>query len=53
MDIPLLKGIQMGITLAEYNRRWGMIMQAHAAGILSKYDAIDAIRELTSLHIWR
>jgi hypothetical protein len=39
------------ITLAEYNRRWDMIMQAYQANILTKFEAIDAVKELTSQRI--
>jgi len=42
-----------GITLAEYNRRWDLIMAAFADGRFTRQEASDAIRELTSQHIWR
>lgn len=45
--------IRTGITLAEYNRRWNMIMQAYHAGYLKPSEAMDAIRELTNHLIWR
>jgi hypothetical protein len=45
--------IRTGITLAEYNRRWDMIMQAFQAGYLTREQAIDAVREFTSHLIWR
>jgi len=45
--------MKIGITLAEYNRRWDMIMQAFQAGYLTREQAIDAVKELTSQIIWR
>lgn len=44
--------IRIGITLVEYNRRWDMIMQAFHAGFLNRWEAMDAIRELTNCIIW-
>jgi hypothetical protein len=42
-----------GITLREYNRRFDMIMQAYQAGFLTPSEASDAMRELTTLTIYR
>ena len=43
----------MGITLAEYNRRWDLIMEAFRAGKFTASEASDAIAELTSQQVWR
>jgi hypothetical protein len=43
----------IGISLAEYDRRWDVIMVAFQTGRLSPREASDAIRELTSQIIWR
>lgn len=42
-----------GITLAEYNRRWDLIMEAFRTGHFSAREASDAVRELTQQRIWR
>lgn len=39
------------ITLAEYNRRWDLIMNAFCTGRFTYYDASAAIAELTALRI--
>lgn len=43
----------MKITLFEYNRRFEMIVQAFRAGYLNRYEAIDAIKELSNYEIIR
>jgi hypothetical protein len=42
-----------GITLAEYNRRWELIMEAFRNGRLSPQQASDAIYKLTHTQVWR
>jgi hypothetical protein len=37
----------MPITLAEYNRRWDLIMEAFRQGIFTRDDASAAVRDLT------
>ena len=44
---------KVGITLAEYNRRWDLIMAAFLDRRLSLFDASAAIADLTSLPVWR
>ena len=39
--------LSFGITLAEYNRRWDVIMAAYGEGRLTTQQAMDAVRELT------
>lgn len=39
------------ITLAEYNRRWDLIMAAFRSGYLSRAEASAAITELTCQRI--
>lgn len=39
------------ISLAEYNRRFDMIVQAFNAGLLTREQAIDAVKELTNQEI--
>lgn len=43
----------IGITLAEYNRRWDLIMFAFLTGYFTAQEASDAIRELANQLIWR
>ena len=42
-----------GITLAEYNRRFDLIVEAFRAGTFSAADASAAMRELTAQPIAR
>jgi predicted RNA-binding protein associated with RNAse of E/G family len=37
------------MSLAEYNRRWDMLMEAYRTGLLSKDEASQAVRELTAV----
>jgi len=41
------------ITLSEYNRRFDLIVEAFRLGHFTPAEASLAMRELTSLHIWR
>ena len=43
---------RIGITLAEYNRRWDLIMEGFRTGKLSREEASAAVAELTSQLIW-
>lgn len=42
-----------GITLAEYNRRWDLIMRAFVNGYFTPEQASAAVRELTQQIVWR
>lgn len=42
-----------GISLAEYGRRWDVIMAAFADGRMDAAEASAAIAELTNQIVWR
>jgi len=41
------------MTLAEYNRRWDLIMEAFRTGAFTRDEASAAVRELTAARIIR
>ena len=43
----------VGVTLAEYHRRWSLVMDAWENGRLTATEASAAINELTSQVVWR
>jgi hypothetical protein len=43
----------MAITLAEYNRRWDLIMEAYRSGHLTRGEASDAVQELVRQEVQR
>lgn len=43
----------VGVTLAEYHRRWTLVMDAWEHGRLTATEASAAINELTSQVVWR
>jgi hypothetical protein len=44
---------KVGVTLAEYHRRWTEVMAAWDAGRLTPREASAAINDLTSQVVWR